>query len=94
MVIGIFGKNMDEGNRFFDDIVGEIKYKDIKEIKTFPRLECILTDGTTYKVLPSNGASRGYKVDKAFISRNVSKEFMEIQVPFLFVSDECFEYFN
>ena len=94
MVIGIFGKNMERANRLFDELIGNMFVKDLKEVTKRPFRRAILTDGTTYKVLPTNDSCRGNKIDKAYISGDLPVKFIYEVMPLLFTSGTNVEYFD
>jgi hypothetical protein len=96
MNIGIFGKNTAEAKEFLENIVGEMKYKEVKNVIKFPPsgYEVNLINGTTYRVLVAGDVVRGHKIDKAYVSRNVSVDFINRVLIGLFLGDVDIEYFN
>ena len=94
MIIGIFGKNMERANRLFDELIGNMFVKDLKEVTKRPFRRAILTDGTIYRVLPTNDSCRGNKIDKAYISGDLPVRFIYEVMPFLFTNGTNVEYFD
>ncbi len=76
-VIAILGKTIDQGNQKLKEIIGEMKYKNVKCLKYGSKLEAELQDGTIYKVLPANEGIRGYKFNKAIISELIDKNILD-----------------
>jgi hypothetical protein len=95
MVIGIFGNTIIEGKQFLDNIIGKMMYKDVESVCISKNYSgAVLTDGTIYRVLLPKDSSRGLKIDKAYVSKSVSVEFVKEILPFLFNGDTDIEYFN
>ena len=74
IVIAVFGKTIKDGTIKLNEIIGEMKYKDVKYFKEQPNAKAILRDGTIYKVLPAGENVRGHKFNRAIISHNVDDE--------------------
>jgi len=95
----IFGKTRRDATVFLENLIGEMKYKDIHRFKksvneTFAELK----DGTTYQFVPASQSSRGYKCDKVYIERRTDKEIIDnVIVPMLICSklpkEDQIEYF-
>ena len=95
MIIGIFGQTMKEGKSFLDDVIGNMKYKDVEYFIRYPySYEAKIKDGTIYRVLTAGDPVRGHRIDKAIISKDLSIEFMTTILPALFIGDIDVEYFN
>ncbi len=74
----IFTANRAKGVDYLKEIIGKMPYESVKKISegsfwTFAEL----TDGTTYEVRGASDSSRGCKCDKAYVDRDISKEFIE-----------------
>jgi len=71
----IFATHLETGYKFLDNIVGEIKYKNIAKISKGKMEYCVeLKDGTCYHVVKASDSAMGYKCNKAYVENGTSEE--------------------
>jgi hypothetical protein len=76
-IIGIMAKTKERGIQFLDDLIGEMKFKDVKNyVRNINKCEVELSNGTTYKVVPGNVSSRGYKFTDLYLDKDLDQEFI------------------
>lgn len=74
----IVGKSFQSAIKYFDELIGELKFKDIKTVRrSLNDYYAELTDGDTYQIIRASDSSRGYKVDKAYVQYGVDHSFIE-----------------
>jgi hypothetical protein len=95
----IFAIHRERGTEFLDNLVGEIKHKDINKIrKNLNEYIVELKDGTTYQIVSASDSARGYKCNKAYVENGTDKEILDCVIrPTLVMStlsnSEQIEYF-
>lgn len=76
MKIAIFAENISNGIKYLEEIIGEMKYKEVREFSVNPnqtvKAKAFLKNGDEYFVLPTDDSVRGFRWDKAIVSRNLS----------------------
>lgn len=85
----IFAKTTERGKEFLEELVGEMKYKDVlRVVKNINDMYAELKNGTIYKVVSASDSSRGYKCNKAYVQYGIGKHFIDnIIRPMLILSD-------
>lgn len=96
----VFAVTRKKGINFLENLIGEMKYKEIKSIRK-SNLDMIveLYDGTLYQVVSASDNSRGHKCNKAYVDTFINSEIMDCVIkPCLLWSDlpeeEQIIYFN
>lgn len=73
----VFAKNIQKGINFLDNLIGELKYKEVKNvIKDKNGMFVELHNGETYKVVLATLCSRGHRCDKAYIEKGIDEEIL------------------
>lgn len=75
--IAIFAVDYKQGVEFLKNLIGEMKYKDVKYFVLRPTASAVLTNGDRYKVLPYVEAIRGHKWNTAIVSRKIPLKFIQ-----------------
>jgi len=74
----IFGKTIEQGNEFLDNLIGEFKYKEVQEYrKNREGNIAILTNSDIYKVVASNSSLRGQRCHRAYIQNGINQEIID-----------------
>ncbi len=80
MKVLVFGVTKERAVFFLKTLIGEMKYKDIKEVRQSKGinldLEVILTNGDRYQVASATDSSRACKADRVYIDTNIDSEFI------------------
>lgn len=78
MNIIVFGNTIGRARNKLDEILGELKYKEVKQVKKSKSGYTIeLNDGTFYRTVSASNNARGYKCEKAFIDYNIDIEIIQ-----------------
>jgi len=65
MIIGIFGQTMKEGKSFLDDVIGNMKYKDVEYFIRYPySYEAKIKDEPFIELLTAGDPVRGHRLIK------------------------------
>lgn len=98
--VGIISIKPETAKEFFNNLIGEMKYKNIKNV-IIRNNDCYaeLTDGTVYKTVPSSDSARGHRFTDLYLQNGLDREFIDcIAMPFLMPhddgSDPAVMYFN
>lgn len=88
--VGIVAIDIKTAKEYFNNIIGEIKYKDIKTIiKNFNKYFAELIDGTIYEVIPASEVARGYKFTDLYIQKGIDKKLIaSVILPMLYRHDD------
>ena len=71
----IFGSTQERGIEKLEELVGELKYKEVKIFhKSLTSAFAELYDGSIYKVVSVSDSLRGIKADKAYVDYEVSAD--------------------
>jgi len=81
--IAIFGITRMSGQAYFDGLISHIDPTEIYNLtRNHHMWECILFDGTTYRLLPSNEASRGHRYNEVYIETGIPRELLPMLWPY------------
>lgn len=85
----IFAINRVRGIEFLENLIDELKYKDINRIiKSNSEYMVEIKDGTIYRVVSVSDSSRGSKGNKAFVEIGIDTEIINCVIrPCLWSSD-------
>lgn len=88
--IGIIAIKREDANKYLENLVGEMKYKDINNlVKSSHNYQVELSDGTRYLSLPCNNFARGHKFTDLYIQCGVEQEFIDcVALPSLMPHDD------
>ena len=76
--VAIFSKNLRTSLAFFEELIGNMLYRDIVRISKNPgRCYVETVDETIYKVVPANVAVRGSRFTDAYILEGVEQAFID-----------------
>ena len=70
----IFGSTRERGVEKLEELIGELKYKDVKRLRKIMNSFAELYDGSTYIVASASDNARGRKGDKAYVDYEVSAD--------------------
>lgn len=82
----IFSNDLKAGILLLESLVSELKLKEVDGFnKGYSTASLSLKNGDSYKVVKGNDSSRGHRFNKAYVSKDVSEEFVNCCIkPFLF----------
>ena len=73
----VYGVTKERGFAFLENLIGEMKYKEIKQVKRNSHDFLVeLANGDIYQVVSASQNSRGHKCDKAYVDRSVDLEIL------------------
>lgn len=88
MNIAIFAIDTESARKYLENLIGEMKWKEVEYFMIRPICEAKLRNGDKYRVFRCDDSMRGHKFTKAFVSTSVSKEFVDWRIiPSMYTTD-------